>query len=286
MPAASVDGEDADDVLVHDRGGGPRLAEEPRPGCAGGGQRSRQHLDRDVPVQGRIERLEHDPIPPAAQNAFDLVRPQPPHRVGPIVGARKCSESVACTAVVEPLRWLVVEELTNSLQALVAADQTVERVPAAGALLQVLLQADRFFRREPILDQKLEPVRITPGRRERHDRPRWRIPRNPWPELAPGGECGPRRGCGRRIPTRATTRALWRPRRAGGSRRPFARTPARSPVRTRLSPRPPPTERAASCTHDRRSPRPVCPVRAGPRAALERWSPRCRESDATGESGS
>ena len=51
--------EDRDDVRVIDRGGGPRLADESLPERVVGGQRRRQDLQRDRPVEPLVVRAEH-----------------------------------------------------------------------------------------------------------------------------------------------------------------------------------------------------------------------------------
>jgi hypothetical protein len=46
----------------------------------------------------------------------------------------------------ESVRPLVTKKLSHAVQPLIAMDQTVKRVPAPGALLEMLLQADRLGR--------------------------------------------------------------------------------------------------------------------------------------------
>jgi hypothetical protein len=55
----------------------------------------------------------------------------------------------------DTLGRIITKELAHSFEAMVAADQTVECVPASWALLEVLLQVDRLPRREPVVNQEL-----------------------------------------------------------------------------------------------------------------------------------
>ena len=79
-----VDGVDGDDVLVGDRGHGPRLAGEPASGRGAGGQLGGQHLDRDEPAQGPFERPEDDAHPPPADDLGDLVTTESAELPGPV----------------------------------------------------------------------------------------------------------------------------------------------------------------------------------------------------------
>ena len=77
-----VDRVDRDDVDVADRRRGAGLAEEPSPRPIAVGQARADELDRDHTVELRVEALEHDPHPAAAEDAEDLVVGNPAQAVG------------------------------------------------------------------------------------------------------------------------------------------------------------------------------------------------------------
>ena len=67
-----------DDVLVVDGSRRPGLAQEALAAGAHEGQLAGHDLDGDVPLQGRVERLEHDPHAPTADDFEHLVRAEAP----------------------------------------------------------------------------------------------------------------------------------------------------------------------------------------------------------------
>ena len=63
-------------VVMNHRGGGLGFTRETLPCRAAAAQMGRQHLDRDVPVQRGIKRLEHDAHSAGADHSHDFICPQ------------------------------------------------------------------------------------------------------------------------------------------------------------------------------------------------------------------
>ena len=135
-------------MLVDDRGRGPCLAKEPPARRAAGGQRRGQNLDRDVPAQGRVERLEHHPHPPAAEHALDLVGSEPAQRVGPVGRGQEVERFSDRRRLLIGFGQVGSKVTADRRQAAVAADQPVECLPAVGAPLQVMLQSGQLRGRQ------------------------------------------------------------------------------------------------------------------------------------------
>src|SRR5262249_27593601 len=66
-------GVDGDDMLVPDRGGGPRLAEKTLSIQSKSRELRRNHLESDDTMQNGIERLENDASPAAAEFLEDFI---------------------------------------------------------------------------------------------------------------------------------------------------------------------------------------------------------------------
>ena len=82
-----VDTVNGDDVVVDDRRGGLRLAEEALPGGAARGEVGAEELDRYEAVEGPVVPLEHDSHPAGADDPGDLVGPEAAEH--PVVVARR-----------------------------------------------------------------------------------------------------------------------------------------------------------------------------------------------------
>ena len=77
-----VDRVNRDDIDVADRRSRAGLAQEPSPRPIAVGLKRTDQLDRDDAIELRVEALEHDPHPAAAEDAEDLVMGNPAQAVG------------------------------------------------------------------------------------------------------------------------------------------------------------------------------------------------------------
>ena len=93
---------DRHDVIVHDRGGGARLAGKPAPSRGARGKLGSKHLDRHGPAQCGIERLEHHAESAAAQQFRDFIRPQPAQRPRIVRAGEKVERLISAPARFEP----------------------------------------------------------------------------------------------------------------------------------------------------------------------------------------
>ncbi len=237
-----VNAVDGDDVLVADGGGGASLARKPPSRRDAMSHVRRQHLDRHVAMQRRVERLEHHAHAAPANDPLYFVRAEP-SLIGRFRGRRRrrpaSRDQVRCREVDEGGRLQAVHGGTQGVRdgrdgrrridselVLRGSAETVEQLLAQTANVQVSGQLGFLLRRQHTVEECPEQVWGRTGADGIHGSPRQR-------DLNPRGcaesvrGCEPGRGCGRCRRPRRTVPARRRRRARRGARRPSARMPAR-----------------------------------------------------------